>query len=134
MRVCGETGIVAALCAADLLSTLVLVQHGAGEGNALMSFYLQQGTWAFIAAKCVLFVPALMIAEWYRRRNPRLISMALRGVIVMYLLLYTLGVFQVNRPERAALSPGPVAGVRRAELPEGALSQRLPLASRVLAE
>jgi hypothetical protein len=134
MPVCGETGIVAALCAADLLSTLVLVQHGAGEGNALMSFYLQQGTWAFIAAKCLMFVPALLIAEWYRRRNPRLVSVALRGVIVMYLLLYTLGVFQANRPERAAMSADPVVGVRRAELAERALGQRLPLAARMLAE
>jgi hypothetical protein len=103
MRVSSETWIVAALCAADLLSTLFLVrQHGADEGNSLMSFYLQHGTGTFIAAKCLLFVPALLIAEWYRRRNPRLISTSLRGVIVMYLVFYAVGVFQVNRPVTAA--------------------------------
>lgn len=103
MRVSGETGIVATLCAVDLLSTLLLIQHqGAAEGNALMSFYLEQGTAAFIAAKCLLFVPALVIAEWYRRRNPRLVSLALRAVIVMYLLFYAAGVLQVNRPAAAA--------------------------------
>jgi hypothetical protein len=94
---------VGALCALDLLSTLVLIQHqGADEGNTLMSFYLQQGTWAFIAAKCLLFVPALVIAEWYRRRNPRLVSVTLRAVIVSYVLFYAAGVFQVNRPVTAA--------------------------------
>src|SRR6266567_1582075 len=96
MRMSRETGIVGALCAIDLLSTLALIQHqGAEEGNGLMSFYLRHGTGAFIAAKCLLFVPALLIAEWYRRRNPRLISATLRGVIVMYLVVYAVGVFHV---------------------------------------
>ena len=112
-----ETGIVGALCAIDLLSTLALIQHqGADEGNGLMSFYLRQGTGAFIAAKCLLFVPALMIAEWYRRRNPRLVSLTLRTVIVMYVFLYAVGVLQMNRPVTAAeweqdspeMAPSPV--------------------------
>ena len=103
MRVSKETWIVAALCAVDLFSTLFLVhQYGAEEGNAVMSFYLKQGTWQFIAAKCVMFVPALMIAEWYRRRNPQLVTSALRGVIVMYVAFYAVGVVRVNRPITAA--------------------------------
>jgi hypothetical protein len=103
MRVSKETWVVAALCAADLISTLFLVhQHGADEGNALMSYYLQMGTGAFVAAKCLLFVPALFIAEWYRRRNPQLVATTLRGVIVMYVAFYTLGVAHVNRPVTAA--------------------------------
>src|SRR6266849_371298 len=103
MRMSRETGIVGALCAIDLLSTLALIQHqGADEGNGLMSFYLRQGTGAFIAAKCLLFVPALLIAEWYRRRNPRLVLLTLRTVIVMYVCLYAVGVLQMNRPVTAA--------------------------------
>ena len=103
MRVSKETLIVATLCAADLISTLLLVhQHGADEGNTLMSYYLQQGTGTFIAAKCLLFVPALLIAEWYRRRNPQLVATTLRGVIVMYVAFYMVGVFQMNRPVTAA--------------------------------
>ena len=74
MRVSRETWIVAALCAADPLIDLFLVrQHGADEGNALMSFYLQHGTGTFIAANVSCSFPALLIAEWYRWRNPRLI-------------------------------------------------------------
>jgi hypothetical protein len=103
MRVSKETWIVATLCAVDLFSTLFLVQRqGADEGNTLMSFYLQQGMGTFIAAKCLMFIPALLIAEWYRRRNPRLIATTLRGVIVMYLVFYAVGVFQFNRPVTAA--------------------------------
>lgn len=103
MRVSRETWIVATLCAADLLTTLLLVQRdGADEGNSLMSFYLRQGTGAFIAVKCLMFIPALLIAEWYRRRNPRLVCATLRGVIVMYLAFYAIGVLQMNRPVTAA--------------------------------
>ena len=57
---------------------------------------------SFVAAKCLMFIPALLIAEWYRRRNPRLISATLRGVIVMYLVVYAVGVIHVNRPVTAA--------------------------------
>lgn len=103
MRVSRETWVVAALCGADLISTLFLVHHhGADEGNALMSFYLKQGTGAFIAAKCLMFVPALLIAEWYRRRNAQLVATTLRGVIVMYVAFYAVGVLHVNRPVTAA--------------------------------
>src|SRR5436305_9589738 len=103
MRVSKETWIVAALCAADLWSTLFLVRHqGAGEGNTLMGFYLQQGVWTFIAAKCLMFVPALLIAEWYRRRNPRLVSRTLQGVIVLYVIFYAVGVVHVHGRVTAA--------------------------------
>jgi hypothetical protein len=103
MRVSKETWVLAALCAADLFSTLFLVhQFGAEEGNAVMSFYLKQGMWTFIAAKCLMFVPALLIGEWYRRRNPRLVASTLRSVIVLYVAFYTVGLIRVNRPVTAA--------------------------------
>jgi hypothetical protein len=98
-----ETWIVAALCAADLFTTLLLVHHGgAQEGNSLMSYYLQQGTGAFVAAKCMMFVPALVIAEWYRRRNARLVEGALRIVILLYVTFYAVGVLEMNRPVTSA--------------------------------
>jgi hypothetical protein len=97
MRPSRETLTVAALCLADLISTLFLVRHHqAGEGNFVMDFYLQQGPLAFVAVKCLLFVPALVMAEWYRRKNPRLIVKTLRLVIVLYIAFYMAGVFQAN--------------------------------------
>jgi len=98
-----ETWIVAALCAADLFTTLLLVHHGgAQEGNTLMSYYLAQGMGAFVAAKCMMFVPALLIAEWYRRRNARLVATALRTVILLYVTFYAVGVLQMNRQVASA--------------------------------
>jgi hypothetical protein len=97
MRPSRETLVVAALCFADLISTLLLVRHHqAGEGNFLMDFYLQQGMPMFVAAKCLLFVPALLMAEWYRRKNPRLIIQTLRLVIVLYAAFYAVGVVHAN--------------------------------------
>jgi hypothetical protein len=99
MRPCKESKIIAGLCVADLVSTIVLVRsQGATEANMVMRFYLQYGMLAFIGAKCMLFVPALMIAEWYRHHNPRLITGTLRLVILLYVGLYSVGVFQLNVP------------------------------------
>jgi hypothetical protein len=98
MRPSRETLIVAAICLLDLVSTLFLVQtQQASEGNAVMNYYLEQGVGAFIAAKCLLFVPALIIAEWYRRRNPRLVIRTLRVVIVLYLGFYSAVVYRANQ-------------------------------------
>ena len=100
MRPSRESLIVAALCLLDLISTIYLVKHHhAQEGNVVMEFYLQQGISAFIGAKCLLFVPALVIAEWYRRRNARLVIRTLRLVIVLYLAFYSSVVFKANRSE-----------------------------------
>jgi hypothetical protein len=132
MRVSRETWIVASLCAADLISTLFFVHgHGADEGNTLMSYYLQQGTGTFILMKCLLFVPALLIAEWYRRRNPQLVAVTMRGVIVMYLSFYAVGVFQMNRPVTAAEMgwdrvPPATAPTIAFPLPTGREGTRLP--------
>src|SRR5262245_46980572 len=97
MPLCRESLILAGLCLADLASTVVLVQvHGAGEANVVMGYYLQQGLPAFILAKFLLFVPSLLIAEWYRQRNPRLITHTLRLVIALYVCCYSAGVFAAN--------------------------------------
>jgi Domain of unknown function (DUF5658) len=98
MQLCKESKIVAGLCVADLISTVVFMErHGATEANAVMRFYLQYGMVAFIGAKCLLFVPALLMAEWYRQRNPRLITSTLRLVILLYVGLYGVGVYTLNR-------------------------------------
>jgi uncharacterized protein DUF5658 len=97
MRLCRESLILAGLCFADLVSTVFLVCHrGASEANVVMGYYLQHGLLVFVAAKCVLFIPSLFIAEWYRRRNAPLITHTLRIVIALYVGLYSVGVFAAN--------------------------------------
>jgi hypothetical protein len=84
---------ITAICLLDLMTTLYWVGQGyAREGNPLMAFFIQQGPSPFIAAKIAAFLPAVAAAEWYRPRNPRLITRLLRWVIAGYLVLYVVGV------------------------------------------
>ena len=81
------------ICLLDLGTTLYWVSQGqAREGNPLMAFFLDQGVVPFIVAKICTFVPALIMAEWYRPRNPRLIHKLLRWVIAGYFFIWVAGV------------------------------------------
>ena len=91
--VSNETIWLSAICLLDLITTLYWVSQGqAREGNPALAFFLDQGVFPFVAVKLFTFVPALIIAEWYRPRNPRLISKALQWTIIGYLFLYVAGV------------------------------------------
>jgi hypothetical protein len=84
---------IAGICLLDLVTTLYWISRGeAREGNWLMARFLESGQVAFIAAKLLMFVPALVLAEWYRLRNPELIARVMRWVILAYVAAYALGV------------------------------------------
>jgi len=87
-----ETVALAAICLLDLLSTMYWLSRGeAQEGNPLMARFVHMGPVAFIVAKLCAFVPALLLAEWYRPRNPTLIRQTLRLVALLYVGAYLLG-------------------------------------------
>ncbi len=91
--VSGEAVCLTFICLLDLLTTLYWVSKGqAREGNPLMDYFLRQGTVSFIIAKVSMFAPAIVAAEWYRPRNPRLIQRLMRWTIFGYLYLYVVGV------------------------------------------
>ncbi len=100
-KIAPESYLLAALCLLDLATTVFWISYrDASEGNPLMSFYLQHGgTSVFIAAKLVLCILPLFIAEWARRTRPRFVQAALRFGIAAYFTLYGLGVMQVNSAE-----------------------------------
>ncbi|MFN3651182.1 MAG: DUF5658 family protein [Armatimonadota bacterium] len=92
--VSGEGTLITFICLADLITTLYWVWQGiAWEGNPVLVRFLEMGTVPFIVAKMVTFVPAVIAAEWYRPRNPVLITKVMRWVIVCYLVGYVAGVF-----------------------------------------
>ena len=93
-----ESYVMASICLADLATTLFWISYrNASEGNPLMAFFLHAGgTPAFIAAKLVLFLAPLFIAEWARRSRPRFVHAALRVGIIAYVALYSFGVAHVN--------------------------------------
>ncbi|HEU4752686.1 MAG TPA: DUF5658 family protein [Armatimonadota bacterium] len=93
-RISPEAGWLTGICLLDLLTTLWWISQGqAHEGNPFLAHYLSYGHVPFIAAKLFTFVPAVVIAEWYRPRNPALIHRVLRWTIILYLAIYVAGVF-----------------------------------------
>ena len=84
-----EIACFAAICTADMLSTLYWYLHGeATEKNPLLSYWLGKSVTAFCIAKLFSFVPLLAICAIYRQRYPKLIVSGLRVAMVSYLLIY----------------------------------------------
>lgn len=89
MKVSRESFVIICICLLDLVATIWLVAtRRAIEGNPVMSFYLDQGWFALIAAKTLLIVFPIFIAEWGRRYRPTFVRRALRLAIVVYLGVY----------------------------------------------
>ena len=81
------------ICLADMLSSLYWVHTSAAtEMNPWMAHWLQHGDWAFCAMKLLSFLPLVAVAAYYRPRRPRLIAIAMRGTIALYVVLYLYGV------------------------------------------
>lgn len=114
-KVARESLVLAAICLADLITTLWFVHHeGASEGNPLMNYYLEQGVIPFIAAKCVLVLMPLAVLEWARRRKPRFVQAMLRVGIVLYLGMYGAVVWRINAPgHEPPLSDAHLSAIRR---------------------
>ncbi len=105
-----ESWIIAAICVADLVSTLIFVHHhGAREGNPLMDFYLQKGVVPFVLAKCTMFLLPIAIIEWARRHNPDFVRRMARFAIAAYVGLYVVVVAKENILRPAPPQPVPPA-------------------------
>lgn len=85
--------MLSVICIADMLSTLYWIHgHRAVEANPWMAHWLRHGDLAFCLTKIISFVPFLLFAAYYRPRRPRLIAIALRGTIALYLAIYVASV------------------------------------------
>jgi hypothetical protein len=84
---------VLTICLLDTASSAYLFHHRlAVEGNPVLAWAAQLGVLPFVVAKTLSFVPALVVAEWYRRRRPGLILPLLRWVGALYVGVYLLSV------------------------------------------
>lgn len=100
MVILRETGVLAAICLADLMWTIWVVATGAAvEANPILRFYLERGGLVcFTAAKILLFAGPLLALELLRLRRPEFTRRMMRGAIVVYLLFYAVGVLHLNAP------------------------------------
>jgi hypothetical protein len=98
MKIAKETWILLAIGTADLATTIVFIQnHGAQEANPLFKYYWEMGLLTFVGAKIAMMVGPLCVLEWARQHNPRFVSWALRGGIVAYVALYSVGFLHLNQ-------------------------------------
>ena len=103
MKIAWESWVIAALGLADLITTIVFIEHhGAEEANPLFRHLWEMGMFAFIAGKLMLIACPLAVLEWARKRRPRFTMRALRGGIAGYLVLYGIGFVRLNGPEAQA--------------------------------
>jgi hypothetical protein len=61
-----------------------------------MAHFLQYGMAAFCAAKLLFVIPPLLVAEWYRRQNDRLVRRTLLLVTLLYVAIWVVGVALLN--------------------------------------
>lgn len=103
MTLTRESWVLMAICTADLVSTLILLNaNGASEGNPLMSHYLKYGVGTFVLIKLSLILLPIFIAEWSKQYRPQFVRFMLRTAIVIYLGVYLVLFLTVNTNVMAA--------------------------------
>jgi hypothetical protein len=103
MKITRESWVLAAIGIADLVTTIVFIEHhGAEEANPLFRHFWEMGLSVFILAKLALLACPLMVLEWARKRSPRFTLRALRGGIAAYILMYGVGFARLNNPQALA--------------------------------
>lgn len=103
MKIARESWVIAALGMADLITTIIFIEHhGAEEANPLFRRLWEMGLYVFIMAKLLLLVGPLAVLEWARKRRPGFTLRALRGGIAGYLILYAAGFVRLNGPAAQA--------------------------------
>ncbi len=112
MTLTRESMVLIAICAFDLVSTLLLLNaKQASEGNPLMSFYLRYGIGTFALMKLTLVLLPIFVAEWSRQYRPRFVRFMLRAAIVTYLGIYLMLFLTINVGAESqsgkAAGPGP---------------------------
>jgi hypothetical protein len=79
------------VCMLDALSTyLFLHLNIAGEANPLLAPAAAVSPGLFLFVKLLTFIPAIGVAEWYRRVNPMFVRRGLRLTAAIYLSVYTI--------------------------------------------
>jgi hypothetical protein len=98
IRVSMESYVLAFICAADMISTIMLVRSGkAIEANPILIPFMERGFGCFLAAKSMFFLVPLFALELLRSKRPLFVKKMLRVGIAAYLISYGIGVIRVNQ-------------------------------------
>lgn len=90
LAVSREALFLLAVCLFDTLTSACLFHLNlATEANPLLRPFAEAGVAPFVLAKALTFVPALLAAEWYRRRRPEFVVPLLRWAGMLYVGIYS---------------------------------------------
>jgi hypothetical protein len=105
MRISKESITIGLIGLADLIATIYWIQYkGADEANPLFAFFLSLGIGCFVVMKLIMLVCPLYVLEYARLRCPDFTRRASRCAIAAYLLLYLVGVVNIN-PHLVGVEP-----------------------------
>ncbi len=96
MKISRESIIIAVIGMVDMVTTLIMVQRGAWEGNPIFEYYLAMGVPWFILMKSIFILAPIFLLELARRHRPVFTKWASRVAIMAYLGLYVIGVMHLN--------------------------------------
>jgi Domain of unknown function (DUF5658) len=92
-----ETWVLAAICFADMVSTVLLVKAGkAVEANPVLIPALRKGVGWFLLVKSIYFVVPLVCLELLRTHRPKFVRTMLRAGITAYIAIYVVGGIRLN--------------------------------------
>ena len=83
-----STACLVAIGLFDLITTILLLGRGMGEGNPIFSWLLQLGPWTFVLGKVLLLAGPILIIEYARQKHPETAEQATWIAFVAYAILY----------------------------------------------
>lgn len=83
-----STACLTTIALFDLVTTVILLGRGMGEGNPLFAWLLGFGIWPFVLGKVVFLAGPILILEYARTKNPELAEIGTWVAFLAYLMLY----------------------------------------------
>ena len=97
LRISVESGVLMAICLADMFVTLYFVSRGmATEQNPIMAAFMNRSPALFVIAKIGSFVPFVVAVELYKKKNPDFALKACRCAIAAYVVVFSVLTFTTN--------------------------------------
>jgi hypothetical protein len=80
----------------DLVTTILLLGRGMGEGNPIFNRLLQHGPWAFVMGKVLFLAGPILIIEYARKSHPKTAEQATWIAFGAYAFLYVAQLLRIR--------------------------------------
>ncbi len=91
-----STTVLCTIATFDLLTTMLLVLRGMGEGNPLFAWLLRHGFVPFAIGKLIFLIGPILLLEWVRTKKPQTAETGTWIAVGFYALLYLTQIFSLR--------------------------------------